>query len=98
MNQYEKIASVTEARLRSEENINPDYKRANASYYAKPISEGRMRIPEIHPQKSNSSSLTSNTYTKATALNPFEDEYDESKNPFADELEYDESKNPFETS
>lgn len=81
------------------------YKKVNAAYYAKPISEGRMRsqekkcftAPESNPQRLNQRNLKSitgsgnNTKTdmKATQLNPFEDdnliEYDESKNPFADD-------------
>lgn len=116
---FEKYGAGAESKMRLEEGSNASYRKANAPYYANPISEGRMRSqeqtrfitpeviksqeferrhskpiqekrPNINVQSITSKSLpTSNA--KSVAVNPFDDDdesnidYDESKNPFADD-------------
>ncbi|XP_060522802.1 vacuolar protein sorting-associated protein 11 homolog isoform X2 [Cylas formicarius] len=72
-----------EARLRQSENIRTQLKIER-------ISEGRMRTEE---QTRQSSSLRSSSIRFASS-NPFEDEYDEEKNPFRENDDLDDS-NPF---
>lgn len=81
---------VTEAKLRVEDHNSSSYKKSNASYYEKPITEGRMRSQEqkrfaVHENLSKSTQMAH----PPKPTNPFEDddniEYDESKNPFANE-------------
>lgn len=45
-NQFDRYGSGAESKLRLEDSNNPSYKKANAPYYAPPISEGRMRSQE----------------------------------------------------
>lgn len=92
-----------EARIRQTEHLGNN----KTNKIMVPVAEGRMRIQEQRYSSSLEANMIRYTEKKQSVKNPFDDEYDQTKNPFAndddDELDdtnpfredYDKNLNPF---